>query len=185
MTRMNRIILAAASAAAILLAAPAAPAQGLVSIGSGSYESPSNPGQTSYFAHIIAQGGNGAAHGHAVWMFPNVIIAVEVTSLGFFELTPGTTSLAFAGPIVGILGTPGSGGAEIGRTAFTAVNDNGPGGVDEVLGMSLVPPLSSLPPLPPALGNLTTIQQIVALGQLLQLPPPVFAPLQTGNIWVR
>jgi hypothetical protein len=182
MSRISRIPFAAA---ALLLAAAAAPAQGPLSLGFGRYQSPSNPEQTSYFSHVIVGGGNNTAHGYAVWVFPEVIIAVDVTSFGFFELTPGKTSFAFAGPIVGILGTPGSGGAEIGRTAFTAVNDNGFGQPDETAGMSLVPPLSSLPPLPPALGNLTTIQQIVALGQLLQVPPPVFAPLQSGHIWVH
>lgn len=184
MTRTNRLTLAATSTALLLLAA-SAPAQGLVSLGGGSYPSPSNPGQISSFSYIVVEGGNGATHGYALWVFPEVAIAVQVTSFGFFELVPGTTSLAFAGPIVGIVGTPGGGGAALGRTAFTAVNDNGPGGVDSTAGLSLVPPLSALPPLPPVLGDLTTIQQIVALGQLLNVPPPVFAPLQTGNIWIH
>ena len=76
MTRMNRITLAAASAAALFLAAESAPAQRLASIGSGSYESPSNPGQISYFSHIVVAGPNNTAYGHAVWVFPNVVIAV-------------------------------------------------------------------------------------------------------------
>jgi hypothetical protein len=42
-----------------------------------------------------------------------------------------------------------------------------------------------LPPLPPQLGDLTTIQQIVALLQVLNVPPPQFATLLTGNVWIR
>lgn len=39
------------------------------------------------------------------------------------------------------------------------------------------------------LGDLTTIQQIAALGQFLagigQLPPPPWTPLLRGNVWIR
>lgn len=186
---MQRILestkLSVLAAAAFLFAAAPAQAQGLVTIGSGSYLSPSNPLQTSHFAHVVTEGGNGAVHGHAIWFFPNTTIVVQVTSYGFFEFTPGTNSLAFAGTIVAILGNPANPLATVGRTAFTAMNDNGPGFADETAGLSLLPPLASLPPVPPQFGNLTTIQEIIGFGEFYSFPAPVFSPLLTGKIRIR
>lgn len=176
--------LAALSVGALFLAAAPAQAQGLVSIGSGSYTSPSNPLQTSRFSYFVTERGNGAAEGLAIWVFPNATFVVRVTSVGFFELTPGTTSLAFAGPIVAIFGTP-PGPAAVGNTAYSAFNDNGCNAADETAGFSVVPPLSTIPPVPPQYGNLTTIQQLVGYFTFYHFPPPVWAPLLRGNIWIR
>jgi hypothetical protein len=187
--------LGALSAAVLFLATAPAAAQGLVSIGSGSYTSPSE-GTTSRFSYYLTDRGNGAAQGYAIWLFPNSAIAVEVTSFGFLQPLP--TSLSFAGPIVAVLGTPPSSNAVVGRTAYTAFNDNGHHAADETVGFDVAPlpsdPLvqflvGQFPPLAGQIGDLTTIQQIAALGQFLarigQLPPPPWTTLLRGDVWIR
>ncbi len=189
---------AALSAAFLLFSAAPVQAQGLVSLGSGSYDSPNNPGQTSYFSYFVVEQGNGAARGYAVWVFPQVSLAIEVTSFGFVEPIP--TSLSIAGPIVAILGNPANPDVAIGRTGFSYFSDNSPHAADETGGFSLAPLptdpriqfLATLPfppcqALPGLIGDLTTVQQLSALGQCLQRigQPPVFTPLLTGNVWIR
>ena len=186
MLSKSRSLLTATLATALsFFAAAPAQAQGLVSIGAGSYISPSNPTQTSSFAHFIYEGWNGSVHGHAIWFFPDATIVVNVTSYAYHEFTPGTTSLVFAGAISAIYGTPNGPLATIGRTAYVAVNDNGYGTADETSGLSLLPPLSALPPVPPQFGNLTTVQQLLGFFQFYGFPPPNFAALVSGSIRVR
>lgn len=189
---------AALSAAFLLFSAAPVQAQGLVSLGSGSYDSPSNPGQTSHFSFFVVDQGNGAARGYAVWVFPQVSLALEVTSFGFVEPIP--TSLSIAGPIVAILGTPVNPEVQVGRTGFSSFNDNSPNAADETSGFSLAPlpndpliqflatlPTAPCQALPARIGDLTTVQQLSAVGQCLQSigQPPQFTPLLTGNVWIR
>jgi hypothetical protein len=185
--KRSSTVFATLSAAVLFFAAAPAQAQGLVSMGSGSYKSPSNPEQTSHFSYYLAEGRNGTGHGYAVWFFPQTTIMIRVTSYGFFELPHGTgstTALAFAGPIVAVLGNPSNPNAVVGRTGFSAFIDNGRCARDETVGFNIAPLPSQLPPpLRPLVGDLTTIQQIAKL--LPFSPPPVWAPLLSGDVWVR
>jgi hypothetical protein len=183
----NRTAVHAVLSAALLLGAAApAPAQGIVSIGKGSYKSPSNPEQTSHFRYYLTDRGNGAARGYAIWFFPKSTIVVRVTSFGFFNLKHPPTglvpSLAFAGPIVAVFGTPSGPNAVVGRTAFSAFIDNGRRVADETAGFSVAPLPSQVPPIP-GIGDLTTIQQLALLLPLS--PPPLWASLVRGNVWIR
>jgi hypothetical protein len=170
-----------ATLSAVLLLGAAAPtqAQGLVSAGNGKYPAFSEP-ITLHFTYFLMDKGNDKADGLAIWRGPNSITLWRITSWGFFEFTPGKRSLAFAGKVVAIIGDPPP-GASVGATAFTAMNDE----PDGTSSLSFVPPASALPPLPPQFGDLSTIQQIVGFLALLNAPPPVFQPLQQGNIWIR
>jgi len=185
MHRTSKSLWTVALATALpFFAASPAQAQGLVSIGAGSYVSPSNPSQTSSFVHFIWEGWNGRVHGRAIWFFPDATIVASVTSYEYHEFTPGTTSLAFAGAIRSVYGTPAGPLATVGRTVYAAVNDNGWGAADETTGMSLLPPPAFLPPILPQFGDLTTIQQLLAFFEYYSsiIPGPVWAPLVSGNI---
>jgi len=177
---------AALSAAVLFLAAAPAEAQGLVSVGRGSYKSPA-AGTISHFGYYLTKRRSGAVHGHAVWVFPEATIVVRVTSYGFFKLPHGTgttTALGFAGPIVAVYGTPRGPNAVVGRTAFSAFNDNGRRAADDTVGFSVAPLPSQIPPpLRPLAGDLTSIHQIAKL--LPFFPPPVWAPLLRGNVFTR
>lgn len=85
-------------------------------LGGGSYLSPASGVDINSFAYFLTDRGNGTARGLVYWQLPNITVVWRVTSFGFYEFTPGTTSLAFAGPIVSILGTPRP-GVEVGSTA--------------------------------------------------------------------
>lgn len=94
---------------------------------------------------------------------------VDITSV----MTLPNGAIAFAGTVVWILGTP-QGGSTVGRGAFMAFEDNGPGFADRTTGYSLVPP---------AFPQNATIQQIVAA-----IGPPTAAqwrPLVDGGVWIR
>lgn len=181
----SRTVLHAALTAAFLFVATAtAPAQGLVSLGRGSYASPADPQTVSQFSYFLTDRGNGAAHGYAIWSFPATTIVVRVTSFGFFDLPQGggtTTALAFAGPIVAVLGTPTNPNAVVGRTVFTVFDDDGRH-ADQTIGLNHAPLPSQVPPIP-GIGDLTTIQQIALL--LPFFPPPVWTPLLAGDVWIR
>lgn len=189
--KLRSTMFAALSAAALFFAAAPAEAQGLVSIGRGSYKSPNNPEQTSHFAYYLSERRTGKVRGYAIWFFPKSTIVVRVTSYGFFKLTPNSDkeSLAFAGPIVAVFGTPSGPNAVVGRTAYSAFNDN----PDETAGFSVAPrpadllaPPFNFPGVPPFLGDLTTIQQLFKLLQILgPFGTPRWAPLTRGNVWVR
>lgn len=186
MLRTSKSLLIATLATVLpFLAAAPAQAQGLVSVGAGSYISPSNPTQTSRFMHLIQEDRNGTVHGHGIWLFPNATIFADVTSYEYYEFTPGQTSLAFAGTISAVLGNPINPLATVGRTIFVVVNDNGRSSADETTGLSLLPPLSALPPVPPQFGTLSTIQQLLGFFQFYGFPSPNFAPLINGNILVH
>ena len=155
--------------AAVLLAFSPAPARaqtGLVAAGHGSFLA-FNGVDTLRFTFAVTGQIDGPTHGFAVWRGPNSVILWQVTSSTFLG-----QAVAFAGPIVAIVGTPPPGFA-VGVTAFTAAQDNGPGSTDGTSSLSVVPAMFGNP----------TIQQIVAL--LAGGPPPVFLPLLSGNIWTQ
>lgn len=170
MLRKSKSLLTVALTTLFFAAAPAE-AQGLVGIGAGSYDSPSNPGNVSRFSYFLTDRGNGEAGGLAVWVFPAATFVVRVSSFASYEWD-GIRSLAFAGTIVAIFGTP-RGGATVGQTAFTAMRDNGRGSSDATVGFTVVPA---------QFGN-PTIQQIIAING--PPPPQAWRPLLSGNIWTR
>jgi len=182
MRKTKALFLATLATVATFFAASPANAQGIVSAGSGSYLSPSDPTQTSSFVHLIQEGRGGTVQGTGIWFFPNSTVVVDITSYEHYEFTPGTTSLAFAGTISAIYGTPSNPLATVGRTIFVAVNDNGFGVADETSGLSLLPPLSALPPVPPQFGDLSTIQQLLGFFEFYGFPSPTMVPLISGNI---
>lgn len=153
--------------AAVFLFPAAAPAQAetqIVAAGHGTYEALTSPSILE-FTFLVKQTGNGSTQGLAIWHGPNSYIVWSVTSAMYIDET-----VLFAGEIVWILGTPPP-GYSVGITAFTAVNDNGPGFTDEIASISVVPP---------EFGN-PTIQAIVAF---IGAPPAAaFRTLLSGNIW--
>lgn len=158
---------AVAALSAVALAFPAAPsAQAhtqIVAAGHGTYEALTGP-QILEFTFLVKQTSDGSTKGLAVWRGPDSVTVWQVSS----SMQLGDTVL-FAGEIVWTAGTPPP-GHQVGITAFTAVNDNGPGPADEIASLSVVPA---------AFGN-PTIQEIVAF--LGPPPPSVFRTLLTGNI---
>jgi hypothetical protein len=162
-----RSVLLAAFSALFLLFAPApAQAQGqFVSAGHGTYLAAD---QTTVleFTYVIKVNSNGSAHGFAAWRGPDSLTIWRVDSATFIDET-----LAFAGQVVAIFGSPPP-GQVVGGSVFTGFRDNGPGSVDETLSLSVVPP---------EFGN-PTIQEIIAL---IGAPPPqAYRPLLTGNVWI-
>lgn len=181
-------------AIALTTAAPVQAQVGLVGVASGSYRGLTAPNPVLRFSYLVFGYGNGSADGLAIWRGPDSTIVWRVTSVMSVEFTPGTTSQAFAGPIVAIFGTPPPGFA-VGATAYTASNDD----PDGTASLDVVPPpalvLAQLTALIGStaaaqvmaqVGNLSTIQQIVLLAQLVPfIPGPTFTPLLDGNIWIR
>lgn len=167
---------------ATFLAATPAQARATVSVGAGSYISPSDATQTSAFVHLIQDNWAGTVHSTGIWFFPNATDVVDITSYAYYEFTPGTTSLAFAGTISAIYGAPPNPLSTVGRTVYVVVNDNGFGGADETSGLSLLLPVSALPPAPPQFGDLSTIQELLGYFEFCGFPNPIRTPLIQGNI---
>lgn len=163
---IRSVLLAAFSSVFLLLAPAPAQAQGqFVSAGHGTYLAAD---QTTVleFTYVVRVSPNGSVQGFAAWRGPDSITIWRVDSAMFIDET-----LAFAGQIVSVFGSPPP-GQVVGGTVFTAFKDNGPASVDETLSLSAVPP---------EFGN-PTIQQIIAL---IGAPPPqAYRPLLTGNVWI-
>ena len=160
--------LAALSAAALLVpaATPATAHGGAVAAGHGTYLA-ADQTTTLGFTFVVHEAHDGSIQGYALWKGPLSTTLWEVSSL----MHVGEMVL-FAGEIVGTTGTPPPGHA-VGVTAATAVHDNGPGFMDDIASISVVPP---------EFGN-PTIQQLVALFG--PPPPQAFRPLLSGNIWTQ
>jgi len=156
---------------AFLLCFAASPAQAstqVLSTGYGSYLA-SNQTSVLEFSYAVTQR-NGVVQGLGIWQGPGSVTVFRVDSAVY--LSDGET-LAFAGVVVAIFGTPPPNGATVGGTVFTAFQDNGFGPADQTVSLSAVPP---------GFGNLTA-QQII--GLIGEPPPQAFRPLLTGNVWIR
>lgn len=176
-------VFAALSAAVLFFAAAPAAAQcGISAFGHGTYFSPTSQ-NTPSFTFFLTERHNGSVQGFAIWRGASSTIFFELSSAMYLP-PPYAGSLAAAGRILCIIGTPGPGlPATVGATAFFAVNDNGGNGPDENSGLSVIP--SPFPvPIPPQFGNLTTIQQITAFGQATNRSI-TWRPLLSGNIRIR
>lgn len=169
MQLMRRLsVFAAACSTVLFLAAAPAKAQSIFSIGTGSYLS-QNQQDTLGFSYYVRQSVSGQVSGFLLFNGPDATQLVDITSV----MTLPNGAIAFAGTVVWIQGTP-QGGSTVGRGAFMAFQDNGPGSADQTSGYSLVPL---------AFPQNATIQQIVgAIG------PPTAAqwrPLESGGVWIR
>jgi hypothetical protein len=178
MQRKSRLsMFAALSAAALLFAAAPAKAQcgGLAASGHGTYVVPTTQNETS-FVFALAEWHSGAVQGFGIWTGENATVIFRITSAMFLP-APYEGSLAAAGQIVAVIGTPDpSNYFNVGATVFFAVNDNGGAGPDENSGLSGLPPF--LPPM-------TTIQQIVAFSQANGLYHITWRELLTGSIRIH
>ncbi|HEX5054829.1 MAG TPA: hypothetical protein VFZ65_23835 [Planctomycetota bacterium] len=152
----------------LFLTAAPAKAQSVFSIGAGSYLA-QNQQDTLSFHYYVSQSSSGHVSGLLLFSGPGSTQLVDITSV----MTLPNGAVALAGTVVWIQGTP-PGGSTVGRGAFMAFQDSGPGFADRTTGYSLVPL---------AFPQNATIQQIVAA-----IGPPTAAQwrsLESGGVWIR